>query len=117
MRPYGSKKASRPYEQIHKNCAQCKDYNEVKTKSRRSKEKQDAMKEIKDSLVEISADEYEHYRDIYQGYCTNCKEFTKDGTEPDATGYDCPQCEKPTVMGAEEALMCGEFEICLDDSE
>ena len=43
----------------------------------------------------------------YKGYCTNCKKFTRDCTEPDATGYDCPRCKKNTVMGAEQAMIEG----------
>jgi hypothetical protein len=40
------------------------------------------------------------------GYCITCKEFTRECTEPDAEGYDCPECGKNTVMGAEQALVC-----------
>ena len=50
------------------------------------------------------------------GWCTNCLSFTRDETEPDAIGYDCPCCEENTVMGAEQALLTGEI-IFNDDSE
>jgi hypothetical protein len=45
------------------------------------------------------------------GYCTTCKEFTRDCTEPDAMEYDCPECEMNTVMGAEQALISGVIEF------
>ena len=31
--------------------------------------------------------------------------------EPDAQEYTCPECDGATVMGAENAMMCEEFEI------
>ncbi len=47
----------------------------------------------------------------YVGWCTVCKEFTRDQTEPDAEDYDCPGCEQNTVMGAEQAMVCMEIEV------
>ena len=41
----------------------------------------------------------------YEGWCTECEEWTRDCTEPDAEGYDCPVCEENTVIGAEMYLM------------
>jgi hypothetical protein len=41
------------------------------------------------------------------GYCTNCREFTNDGCEPDARKYECVKCGARTVFGAEEALIMG----------
>lgn len=52
----------------------------------------------------------ESYRDATEenlGWCTNCKEFTRDQTEPDAEYYECPECGMRTVFGAEEALLRG----------
>lgn len=40
-----------------------------------------------------------------------CKKFTRDCTEPDAEGYDCPKCGGKTVMGAENALMTFTIDI------
>lgn len=40
-----------------------------------------------------------------QGFCTDCLEFTRDCTEPDAEGYDCPVCEKNTVIGGEILML------------
>lgn len=51
-------------------------------------------------------------RESYQGFCTACQKFTRDSTEGDARGYDCPVCEQNTVIGAEEALIDGEIEFC-----
>jgi hypothetical protein len=52
MRPYGSKKASRPYERIHKVCSQCDGYHQTPIKARRSLEKRRARREI---VQEIAA--------------------------------------------------------------
>jgi Zn finger protein HypA/HybF involved in hydrogenase expression len=61
--------------------------------------------------ITISMDEYEDARGNYVGWCTTCNEFTRDSTEPDAQDYDCPQCNNNTVIGAEYAMMGGQFEI------
>lgn len=45
------------------------------------------------------------------GFCTTCHAFTREGTEPDAEGYDCPQCGELTVMGAEQAMLTGDLDI------
>jgi hypothetical protein len=46
MRRYGGKRASRPYERIHKVCSQCAGYNETPQKSGRALEKRRARREI-----------------------------------------------------------------------
>jgi Zn finger protein HypA/HybF involved in hydrogenase expression len=50
-------------------------------------------------------DGYEDARANYTGWCPDCEEWTRDGTEPDATEYDCPQCDGHNVVGADVALM------------
>lgn len=47
----------------------------------------------------------------YIGWCPTCGEFTRDCTEPDATGYDCPVCEGNDVCGAEQALIEGRITL------
>ena len=47
--------------------------------------------------------------DTYEGYCTNCGEWTHDSCEPDAHEYECPQCGQFTCYGAEELLMREEY--------
>jgi hypothetical protein len=54
----------------------------------------------------ITSEQFQEAVENNMGYCTTCQEFTREGTEPDAENYDCPQCEKNTVMGAEQALIC-----------
>ena len=49
--------------------------------------------------------------EAYQGFCTTCESFTRECTEPDAEGYDCPECCEHTVMGAEQALLLDLLEI------
>ena len=59
----------------------------------------------------IRDDEYQDALDNDGGWCTNCKDFTHDGCEPDAEEYRCPECENDTVYGVENALLMGLFEI------
>ncbi len=64
----------------------------------------------------IPYSEYSDATELYLGWCTNCKEFTTECCEPDATEYPCDVCEKSTVYGAEQALLVGLF-IILEDKE
>lgn len=50
MRRYGSKKASRPYERIHRVCGQCAGYSQTPMKSGRALEKRRARREIEVQL-------------------------------------------------------------------
>lgn len=59
----------------------------------------------------ISSDDYEDACANDMGWCPHCKEFTRAQTEPDAEGYDCDQCEKHDVVGAENALIMGMIEF------
>lgn len=36
------------------------------------------------------------------GWCTYCGDWTHDCCEPDAHKYECPECSRRTVYGAEE---------------
>ena len=49
--------------------------------------------------------------DKYRGFCTACQKFTRGETEPDAERYRCPRCKGATVMGAEQAVICGELDV------
>ncbi len=60
----------------------------------------------------VSTVDFQDMCDSYMGYCTSCQDFTRDSTEPDAEGYDCPNCGQDTVMGAEQALLMGLIDIC-----
>lgn len=66
---------------------------------------------IKKVLPQVALADYEEAVHNYGGWCTGCKAFTRDCTEPDAEDYLCYECDKPTVFGAEEALMRGLFEV------
>jgi len=44
-------------------------------------------------------------RSNYEGWCTECKDWTRECTEPDAEGYDCPECDQQTVIGADLYLL------------
>lgn len=65
-------------------------------------------------LTQITEDEYLDATENYMGFCTDCQTFTRDCTEPDAEGYACPDCERNTVVGAEDALVRGLFELVED---
>jgi len=55
----------------------------------------------------LSLEEYTEELDSNAGYCSNCDAITTFGVEPDARNYVCPDCEKRTVYGLEEALLMG----------
>lgn len=55
----------------------------------------------------ISEEDFQEAQEDHMGWCANCKEFTRDCCEPDASEYDCPECGNNTVYGAEEALFMG----------
>jgi hypothetical protein len=59
----------------------------------------------------MDIEEYIEHSESYDGFCTRCKEFTAEGgVEPDAVGYECPECGGLTVIGAEQALLMGLIE-------
>jgi len=59
----------------------------------------------------LTEEEYLENSNAFMGYCTECKDFTEDEVEPDAEGYDCPDCENQTVLGTEQALLMGLIEV------
>jgi Zn finger protein HypA/HybF involved in hydrogenase expression len=61
--------------------------------------------------TQVASEEFNQAVNDYQGWCSTCHEFTRDMTEPDARGYDCPECGEDTVCGAEEALVEGLIEV------
>lgn len=63
------------------------------------------MKIMKIEPSEIAEEDYQQAVACYEGWCTVCKLFTRDRTEPGAEDYDCPACGNTTVMGAEQALL------------
>ena len=60
--------------------------------------------------VAVTEDRYREACEGYEGWCDVCGDFTRDCTEPDAEGYECPQCETVnSVCGAEQALVVGKI--------
>lgn len=48
----------------------------------------------------------------YPGVCIACGYLDEyAGCEPDARGYECPECGKNKLYGLEEAMMMGSLEI------
>lgn len=49
---------------------------------------------------------------LCEGYriCLECG-FIREGVEPDAERYQCPECRAMAVMGMEQALLCGHIEV------
>jgi len=64
------------------------------------------------SKPKVSITEYLQAVEEFLGWCDVCEKFTRSTTEPDAAGYNCPECETPSVYGAEFAMLAGKFEIC-----
>ena len=62
-----------------------------------------------DKPIPVKESEYLYATENYMGWCTDCQDFTRERTEPDAEGYDCPKCEQNTVIGAEDALLTGKI--------
>jgi len=69
------------------------------------------MTNTKPTCVAVEEDELREAIDSYQGWCTNCQAFTHDSSEPDAENYECPDCGRDTVYGAEQALLLGKITL------
>lgn len=65
----------------------------------------------------VSEADYTEAVESYTGWCSHCEDFTRDTTEPDAEGYDCPVCRQNTVTGAENAMVMGLFTIDFEGGE
>ncbi len=61
--------------------------------------------------VTVDEAEYLEACEDFLGWCPDCQAFSRESTEPDAHGYDCPSCGGRNVMGAEQALMLGVIEL------
>jgi hypothetical protein len=61
--------------------------------------------------VKVRPSEYRDALDQDTGWCPTCEDFTRDCTEPDAEGYDCPVCDGIEVVGAELALISVAIEV------
>lgn len=59
----------------------------------------------------INVSDFVKATEMCLGWCTGCKEFTRETTEPDAEDYDCPVCRLNTVVGANNALVMGLIEF------
>jgi Zn finger protein HypA/HybF involved in hydrogenase expression len=57
--------------------------------------------------MSVTFEEFEEAQSNDMGYCTECKDFTRECTEPDAENYDCPECGSYTVFGAKQAMLMG----------
>ena len=57
----------------------------------------------------VEQEDYLAATEDFYGWCPVCEEFTRECTEPDAEGYDCPDCGNNTVCGAENALLFGQI--------
>jgi Zn finger protein HypA/HybF involved in hydrogenase expression len=62
-------------------------------------------------MVKISYDAFLDACDQYLGWCPHCVDFTREQTEPDAHGYDCPGCDRHDVIGAQDAHLEGFIDI------
>lgn len=66
--------------------------------------------------MKMTTEDYQINCDEYNGYCVDCDDVTNyGGVEPDAEEYVCKRCEKNTVMGIEQALVCDHIEIVDED--
>jgi hypothetical protein len=63
------------------------------------------------NTVTVDKKDYREALDNDTGWCAICEAFTREMTEPDAEGNDCPSCEQASVVGAEQALILGLIEV------
>ena len=62
--------------------------------------------------TKVTREDYQQACDDSMGFCTVCKSFTRECTEPDAEDYDCDCCgEETSVVGAENALIMNLIEL------
>lgn len=66
---------------------------------------------LKGKMTTVTEEQYQDAVDNDMGWCTICKDFTRECTEPDAENYDCPNCQSHSVIGAELAMIDGEIEV------
>ena len=65
------------------------------------------MSNNKTSCTVVSEEDFVEAQENYLGWCSICKDFSREECEPDAREYDCPTCDNNTVYGADEALLMG----------
>lgn len=68
-------------------------------------------------VTKITEDCYTEADEENLGFCISCKRFTTSCCEPDARKYECEECGKNTVYGAEEALIMGVIDFSDDESD
>jgi hypothetical protein len=61
--------------------------------------------------VVLPMSHYETARERHAGFCTNCRQITNSGVEPDGRGYKCDQCGLHSVYGIEEVLFLEIIEV------
>lgn len=54
----------------------------------------------------FTLEEIEEADDLQQGFCIACG-ASRDCCEPDARNYECEDCGKETVFGAQELVLMG----------
>lgn len=62
-------------------------------------------------MKSITEEEYHEAEEGHGGWCVDCEDFTRDMTESDAEGYDCPVCGNMSVIGTMNALIEGRFDL------
>ena len=70
--------------------------------------------------MKMTEAQFHKHCDEMNGYCETCDDVTKyGGTEPDAEGYECPDCDQDSVCGVEQANIAGLLELVkeLDSDE
>lgn len=55
--------------------------------------------------VSCAIDEAVEAGEDLMGWCPDCEDWTRDMTEPDARGYECPDCGSHTVIGGDERAL------------
>ena len=66
---------------------------------------------MEDNTPTVTAEEYSQAVNARMGWCLQCQSFTREETEGDAEGYNCPECCRDVVVGAENGLIAAWFDI------
>jgi len=68
--------------------------------------------------MKLNSDQFNSHSNDYDGYCYKCDDITSfGGVEPDAQGYECPECDKKTLMGMDIALVLDYLDISEDEDD
>lgn len=67
--------------------------------------------------MKMTTKQYETHCSDNSGYCSNCDAMTASEIDLDSEGENCPECDRSTVMGIENALIYEHVEISDEEDD